>query len=208
MQTVKQVVCETTEIKKSEFICLLKAIQTVEQANEFLVETKLNYPNASHYCTVYKLGQTLKLDDDGEPSQTAAAPMYNVLEHHNFDYYICIVIRYFGGIKLGAGGLVRAYSQAVSNCLKENEPHITSLTQGLEVLFEVNFNHLKKIENILRDLELTNVEKQFANTITFQVIGNTEVIAQLERTIQEFDYTIEIIKIQELLVEKIVRAND
>jgi len=108
----------TLEIKKSQFITWVKAIDNREQAMSYLAEAKQAYPDARHHCWAYVMGdsvnsQTAAMSDDGEPSGTAGKPMLNVLQHKPVNNVMVIVIRYFGGIKLGAGGLVRAYSQAV-----------------------------------------------------------------------------------------------
>lgn len=111
----------TLEIKKSQFITWLKAIDSREEAMAYLAEAKAQYPDARHHCWAYVMGDnpnsmTAAMSDDGEPSGTAGKPMLNVLQHKPVNNAMAIVIRYFGGIKLGAGGLVRAYSQAVEQC--------------------------------------------------------------------------------------------
>ena len=104
-------------INKSRFIGLLIPISDVEEVPLYLEEARELYPNATHYCYAYIIDQYKKASDDGEPSKTAGMPMLNVLEKNELDHVLAIVIRYFGGIKLGAGGLVRAYSQSVVETL-------------------------------------------------------------------------------------------
>ena len=108
----------TLEIKKSQFITWLVPISDRADGMKWLQEAKLQYPDARHHCWAYVIGdspnsQSAAMSDDGEPSGTAGKPMLNVLQHKPTNNVMAIVIRYFGGIKLGAGGLVRAYSQAV-----------------------------------------------------------------------------------------------
>ena len=108
----------TLEIKKSQFITWLIPIADRAEGMEWLAKSKTEYPDARHHCWAYVLGdspnsQSAAMSDDGEPSGTAGKPMLNVLQHKPANNVMVIVIRYFGGIKLGAGGLVRAYSQAV-----------------------------------------------------------------------------------------------
>lgn len=112
------VVKHTLEIKKSLFITWLLPIESKQQAKEYLQLARNEYPDARHHCWAYLMGDspnslTAAMSDDGEPSGTAGKPMLNVLQHKPINNVMVIVIRYFGGIKLGAGGLVRAYSQAV-----------------------------------------------------------------------------------------------
>ncbi len=105
------------EIKKSRFIGLAKHIASREAGMQWLAEVKANYPDARHHCWAYLLGNptcatNAGMGDDGEPSGTAGKPILNVLQHKGIGDIMLIVVRYFGGIKLGAGGLTRAYGQA------------------------------------------------------------------------------------------------
>ena len=105
------------EVKKSRFIARIDYASNREQALRILEQAKVDYPDARHYCWAYLIGdpkapKTIAASDDGEPSGTAGKPILNVLQHKNVGDLILVVIRYFGGIKLGAGGLVRAYSSA------------------------------------------------------------------------------------------------
>lgn len=118
-----EAVKNTLEIKKSQFITWLIPISSRAEGMEWLAKSKAEYPDARHHCWAYVLGdspnsQTAAMSDDGEPSGTAGKPMLNVLQHKPANNVMVIVIRYFGGIKLGAGGLVRAYSQAVEQCFQ------------------------------------------------------------------------------------------
>ncbi|NVK24041.1 MAG: YigZ family protein [Gammaproteobacteria bacterium] len=108
----------TLEVKKSQFITWVMPITSKQQAKEYIQQAKAQYPDARHHCWAYVMGDnpnsmTAAMSDDGEPSGTAGKPMLNVLQHKPVSNVMAIVIRYFGGVKLGAGGLVRAYSQAV-----------------------------------------------------------------------------------------------
>jgi uncharacterized YigZ family protein len=105
------------EIKKSRFIARLSFASDREQAMQALEQSKQDFPDARHHCWAYQIGSPVSphlaaMSDDGEPSGTAGKPILNVIQHKDIGDVMLIVIRYFGGIKLGAGGLVRAYSQA------------------------------------------------------------------------------------------------
>lgn len=112
------------EIKKSRFIGLAVPATSREQALDYLAGIKLKYPDARHHCWAYVVGDpnnaaTMAANDDGEPSGTAGKPILNVLMHKQIGDIMLIVVRYFGGIKLGAGGLTRAYSQAADGVVQK-----------------------------------------------------------------------------------------
>ena len=112
------------EIKKSRFIAWADKVNSREQAMAFLARAKSDYPDARHHCWAYKIGNpnsptNAAMSDDGEPSGTAGKPILNVLQHKGVGDVMVIVIRYFGGIKLGAGGLVRAYSGACEKVMSQ-----------------------------------------------------------------------------------------
>ena len=109
-------------IHKSRFLGLAINVETVEAANEVLERIKKQYWDATHNCYAYIVGKenpVMKASDDGEPSGTAGVPMLDVLKKNELTDILCISTRYFGGVKLGAGGLVRAYSSSVSETLKQ-----------------------------------------------------------------------------------------
>ena len=109
-------------INKSEFIASLKPVNTVEEAKDFFEKIKKEFSDATHNITAYTIGKTGEnghYNDDGEPSGTAGLPVLDVFRKNDITNFACVVTRYFGGIKLGAGGLVRAYSTVASLALKE-----------------------------------------------------------------------------------------
>ena len=116
---IKNETVHTIIIDKSEFICYMNKVETEEEFKAYLQTIRKKHHDASHACSAFVSGNIKRSSDDGEPSGTAGAPMLNVLEKNNLDKTCAIVVRYFGGIKLGAGGLIRAYSSSVSETLKE-----------------------------------------------------------------------------------------
>lgn len=114
-QTLKRAVTARLEIKKSEFIAYAYPVTSREDAMFHVEQLKVKYPDARHHCWAYIIGDphnttSAGFDDDGEPNGTAGKPILNVLQHKSIGNVIIIVVRYFGGIKLGAGGLTRAYA--------------------------------------------------------------------------------------------------
>lgn len=105
-------------IKKSRFITKLYYIEDVNKVNDIINELKKEYKKCTHICYSYIIGLNAKAVDDGEPSGTAGKPILNVLQKKDMTNVLCVVIRYFGGIKLGAGGLVRAYTKSASEVIK------------------------------------------------------------------------------------------
>ena len=123
MRSIKETTTNTIIIKKSEFITTLIPCNDEKEIKD-LIEL-YSKDDATHNCVAYRVGPLEKADDDGEPSGTAGLPMLNVLQRQKIDNVIAIVTRYFGGIKLGAGGLTRAYTNSVADALKEADKETT-----------------------------------------------------------------------------------
>ncbi len=111
----------TYEIKKSKFIAYFYEINSQEEATKVLSDLKKEHKKARHIPYAYKVKTTAKKSDDKEPNGTAGTPLYNLLENNHLENCLIAVVRYFGGIKLGAGGLLRAYVNAANNAIKRKE---------------------------------------------------------------------------------------
>lgn len=109
----------TLEIKKSKFIGLYYEVNNVDEVKSILENLKKEHKKARHIPYAYKIGSNVKKSDDKEPSGTAGMPIYNIIDRNNLDNTLLVVIRYFGGIKLGAGGLLRAYSNTIKETIKD-----------------------------------------------------------------------------------------
>ncbi|MFB4320531.1 IMPACT family protein [Actinomadura sp. 21ATH] len=121
MRTISGVVTSELEIRRSRFVCTLARVADEAAAVEFIARHRRAHRDAPHNCTAYvvgELGEITKSSDDGEPSGTAGAPMLEVLVRNGLTCVAAVVTRYFGGVKLGAGGLVRAYGQAVAEAVE------------------------------------------------------------------------------------------
>lgn len=117
-QTLASAVHAETVIKKSRFLAWVEPVASKAEAQARLADFQQRYPDARHICYAFCAGGDSGMSDDGEPSGTAGKPIFNVLGHKRLDNVLAVVVRYFGGIKLGAGGLVRAYGGAVSQALE------------------------------------------------------------------------------------------
>lgn len=164
MYTIRKSVENKYIVNKSIFICKLIRIDSESEAKEFINDIRSKYHDATHVCYGYICGSIKRFSDDGEPGGTAGIPILNVLESNNLNYILGIVIRYFGGIKLGAGGLVRAYTKSTTECLNKTE--ITELVSGLELSITFDYSNVKKVDILLRNIPIKN--KTFDDTITYK----------------------------------------
>lgn len=158
------------EIKKSKFICHLFRIENEEQAKEYIAKIKKEHYKANHNCSAYMLGENFEIQrssDDGEPSGTAGVPMLEVLKKNQLQNTLAIVTRYFGGIKLGAGGLIRAYSTSVSEALKEIGIVQGKLQQLLDIT--IDYHQLGKLQNYLENEQVAIQEIDYLEQITVKV---------------------------------------
>lgn len=164
MNTINHDARITYTINKSEFITSIKKVNSILDAKTFFEKVKKEFPDATHHITVYIIGKTGEkghYSDDGEPSGTAGLPVLDVFRKNDLTNFACVVTRYFGGIKLGAGGLVRAYSSAASLVLKE--AGITELVEYSYLKLIFNYNYLDLIENRLKNF--TILSKEFTKEV-------------------------------------------
>ena len=164
MFTIKNVE-NTTIINKSKFITNLFSVDNIDEINKYLDEIKNKYKDATHHCYAYILDNIKRFNDDNEPSGTAGMPILDCLEKNNLNHTLCVVTRYFGGIKLGAGGLVRAYSNSTANAI--NNTTKLELIDGLQVSIKFNYNKIDEIDKILNKFEI--LEKNFDNEVEYIV---------------------------------------
>lgn len=155
------------EIKKSRFIGLLYPLTTRAEARAKLVELRAQHPNAVHFCWVLICDGDSGLDDDGEPSGTAARPMYNVLEHKDVSNVLAVVVRYWGGTKLGAGGLTRAYGQAISEAIKNAE--LVPVEAMCERSFAVSFADESTLRHCCEQHQVEVLTVEYGEKVTLQL---------------------------------------
>ncbi len=168
MKSIKENVINKIEINKSIFITHLIKIEKKEEVALKLDNLKKEYKDATHYCYAYIIGDYKKSSDDNEPGGTAGVPIMDTLNKANLDNILCVVIRYFGGIKLGVGGLIRAYKKSVLEALKKAE--FNTLVNGyyLEVL--IDYNKQKDLEHLLN----CKYEKSFNEYVLYKIECNKE----------------------------------
>jgi len=160
--------CNTSHtiiIKKSEFITELYRVFSVDEFNSILKDAKKRHPKATHICTAYRIQQFEKSNDDGEPSGTAGLPMLEVLRKQNIIDVCALVIRYYGGIQLGAGGLTRAYSGSVAQALETVK--LNPIMDMLDTIIEFPITFTDIILNRLKDIEILN--KSFTDHVQLTI---------------------------------------
>lgn len=165
MKTIKNDVETVLEIEKSKFITILKYINNIADVKKEIKMAMSKYPKATHYCYAYIINSDKKCSDDNEPSGTAGLPILNVLDNNNLNHVIAIVVRYFGGIKLGAGGLVRAYTKSVTTALDKN--NFCNLLPGYIIEIDYEYNNSKIIDYLLKDYKI--IDKKFTDIITTKI---------------------------------------
>lgn len=163
-------------IKNSRFICYLIKIESTN-ISDILNNIKYMHPKATHYCYGFIYDEVKKSSDDGEPGGTAGMPILNVLEKENLNHILAVVVRYFGGIKLGAGGLVRAYTKAVTETLKTAT--YNDLIKGYKISLSFDYQNEKNINYILKDMDI--VTKKYDKLIYYEALINRDILVKLEK---------------------------
>lgn len=160
------------EEKRSRFICYLQPVTSREQALHFLNDLRQQYPDASHHCWAYVIGnpkspQGMAASDDGEPSGTAGKPMLQVLQYREIGDIMAVVVRYFGGTRLGAGGLVRAYSAATQQATEQ-----LSLHQNIplcQLSLQCSYSCEAVIRHLLDEAQGKLVSSDYAEQVTLSI---------------------------------------
>ncbi|WP_317313259.1 YigZ family protein [Absicoccus porci] len=171
-------VTNTIEIKKSKFITYLHRTNDEQEAKEFLKQIKKSHPQARHYCTAMIIGNIVRSNDDGEPSQTAGHPMLDVLLHNQMEDIFVVVVRYFGGIKLGTGGLVRAYSSSVKEALDKATKSETKLLEEYTITF--GYDLIGKLDAYFRIHQIEITLKDYNEQVTYQYLTDHDITSDLK----------------------------
>ena len=166
-------------IQKSRFIGYAKRVESEKEAQNFIHSIKKKHYDATHNCSAYLIGdhdEIQKANDDGEPGGTAGVPILEVIKKKDLKYTVIVVTRYFGGIKLGAGGLIRAYSAAASQVIEETGKIEKKLVQ--EFLVKIEYTFLGKIQNDINETDFILDKIYFENLVTLSImvdVGKEEV---------------------------------
>ncbi len=171
MKTIKYEVNGEIVEKKSKFLADVFYVSSTQEAEEKIEEVRKKYFDARHHCFAYRIYQDGKVieraSDDGEPSGTAGGPMLNILTKNNLGNIVVIVTRYFGGILLGTGGLVKAYSQAMQVALEKAE--FVEEIHGYEVKVELEYNQLENFKYFCKQNTISIIKIEYEKIITLVI---------------------------------------
>ncbi|MFZ3576895.1 YigZ family protein [Virgibacillus sp. DJP39] len=179
--TIKQEGSCQKIIQKSRFLGHVKRVETEEEAQTFIADIKKQFNDANHNCSAYMIGEhdhIQKANDDGEPSGTAGVPILEVLKKQQLKDTVIVVTRYFGGVKLGAGGLIRAYSGSASDVIKTTGVVERQLMQGF--LVTVEYGLLGKLENLFRTSTYILQKIDYLEEVVFHMYVKTEEVKDFQ----------------------------
>ena len=166
--------------KKSKFIATLYEANSKEEAERILQDTRKKYYDAKHNCYAYIIQKIEKCSDDGEPSGTAGAPLLSLLKSANLTNIIIIVTRYFGGILLGTGGLVRAYTEVAQKAI--GNAKIVLKDYGVQYEIEISYNNLKELQYICKKLKIKIVNIEYKENVKVILESTYEAKKELEKS--------------------------
>lgn len=186
-RTIKSDGIHEIEIKKSRFICHLKRTETEEEATAFIEQIKKEHWKANHNCSAYMIGKNNEVQrahDDGEPSGTAGVPMLEIFKKRELKNVTAVVTRYFGGIKLGAGGLIRAYGGAVNEAVETIGVVERQLHQQIDLT--VSYPLSGKLENHLRESDYLLQDTSYTDTVTYHCLVPIEEVDAFQSVTTEW----------------------
>ena len=186
-RTIKEDGQVQEEIKKSRFICHAKRVYSEEEARDFITAIKKEHYKATHNCSAFIIGERSEIkrtSDDGEPSGTAGVPMLGVLENHNLTNVCVVVTRYFGGIKLGAGGLIRAYAGSVALAVKEIG--IIEIKEQAGIAIQMSYTQYQEYSNFLKEHNLIELNTNFTDQVDTMIYVDKEDKENIKAALVEF----------------------
>jgi len=181
VQTLAGPVRFEKEIKKSRFICQAAPVESEEEAFRFLERVK--DPSATHNCWAFRLGDRYRFFDDGEPAGTAGRPILSAIEGQGLDRVMVVVTRYFGGIKLGAGGLVRAYGGTAAECLRRAEK--VPIVNRVRLWLRLPYEDQAALYRVLDSFDAKKLEERFGEAAEFLVELPEEKAPAFERALAD-----------------------
>ena len=186
-KTIKEDGMVQEEIKKSRFICHVKRVYSEEEARAFIAAIKKEHYKATHNCSAFVIGEKSDIkrtSDDGEPSGTAGVPMLGVLEKHNLTNLCVVVTRYFGGIKLGAGGLIRAYAGSVALAIKEIG--LVEIKEQAGLRLQLSYSQYQDFTNFLKIQNLEETDTIFTELVDTTIYIDKNIKEITKRNLTEF----------------------
>ena len=186
-RTIKEDGQVQEEIKKSRFICYAKRVYSEKEARAFIIAIKKEHYKATHNCSAFIIGERSEIkrtSDDGEPSGTAGVPMLGVLENHNLTNVCVVVTRYFGGVKLGAGGLIRAYAGSVA--LAVQEIGIIEIKEQAGIQIHMTYAQYQEYGNFLKEHHLIELESNFTDQVETMIFVDKEDKEGIKAALIEF----------------------
>ena len=172
--------------KKSKFIAHIFNVESEQQAAAIIAEVKKKYWDARHNCYAYILGnkgEIQRFSDDGEPSGTAGKPILEVLSGNECSNCLCIVTRYFGGVLLGTGGLIRAYTSASKEAL--DDCLTGELVEGVHAYLDDDYNYVGKIQHLCIQDDITVVNTEYSDKVIFELMMEKQVRQKFEKALTE-----------------------
>ena len=198
MKTIAKAVESEINVKKSQFICHLFPTKTKKESKEIILKVNEQYNDDTHNCTAYIVSDGEGFDDDGEPGGTAGKPMINVLRKNELHNVTAVVTRYFGGFKLGAGGLVRAYSKSVLEAINEAEILEVELYDVYKLIFE--YSDIKLADGEVRNNNLEVIAKDYSDKVIYEVVSKD--FRDIEKIFEKYNGEISVeFKNKEVLVK-------
>ncbi|MBF7094717.1 YigZ family protein [Streptococcus sp. HF-1907] len=186
-RTIKKDGIVEEDIKKSRFICHLKRVETEEEGRAYIAQIKKEHYKANHSCSAMIIGEKGEIkrsSDDGEPSGTAGVPMLTVLEKQGLTNVVAVVTRYFGGIKLGAGGLIRAYAGSVANATKEIG--LVEVKEQVGIQVDLTYPQYQTFANFLQAHDLQEFETEFLEGVRTKLYLDPETVEQVLADLTDF----------------------
>lgn len=172
--------------KKSKFIAHIFNVESEQQAAAIIAEVKKKYWDARHNCYAYILGnkgEIQRFSDDGEPSGTAGKPILEVLSGNECSNCLCVVTRYFGGVLLGTGGLIRAYTSASKEAL--DDCLTGELVEGVHAYLDADYNYVGEIQHLCIQDDITVVNTEYSDNVIFELMMEKQVRQKFEKALTE-----------------------
>lgn len=174
------------KVTGSRFIADIFPVKTKEEIESYLEHIRKEFYDASHHCYAFRLGnngEVMRAADDGEPSGTAGKPILLVLEGAKLTNVLCVVTRYFGGTKLGTGGLARAYSDAAKLAVQEAETKTVYLTK--ELLLSYSFDDMSAVERMVAKYGAEKIASEYSDTVELRIALRESLIIDFQRELTE-----------------------